>query len=139
MTSPYLWLLCLTSVIPSVLWWHSTAILSWFLLAFVIAYVWLYARIVRFKTPRWMVFGPSPPTPTNTSSRRRSAVALDWLRALCEGGRLRAHVVAEAGIGRAGETTRSQEPMLSRGRLRACGRRPRSVPAFARTWTRVVC
>jgi len=56
MTSPYLWLLCLTSVIPSVLWWHSTAVLSWFLLAFVIAYVWLYARIVRFKTPRWMVF-----------------------------------------------------------------------------------
>jgi len=56
MTSPYLWLLCLTSVIPSVLWWNSTAILSWFLLAFVIAYMWLYARIVRFKTPRWMVF-----------------------------------------------------------------------------------
>lgn len=56
MTSPYLWLLCLTSVIPSVLWWHSTAILSWFLLAFVVAYVWLYARIVRFKTPKWMVF-----------------------------------------------------------------------------------
>lgn len=56
MTSPYLWLLCLTSVIPAVLWWHSTMILSWFLLAFVIAYVWLYSRIVRFKTPRWMVF-----------------------------------------------------------------------------------
>jgi len=56
MTSPYLWLLCLASVIPSVLWWQSTAALSWFLLAFVIAYVWLYARIVRFKTPRWMIF-----------------------------------------------------------------------------------
>jgi UDP-N-acetylmuramyl pentapeptide phosphotransferase/UDP-N-acetylglucosamine-1-phosphate transferase len=56
MTSPYLWLLCLTSVIPSVLWWNSTAVLSWFLLAFVIVYVWLYARIVRFKTPRWMIF-----------------------------------------------------------------------------------
>jgi len=56
MTSPYLWLLCLTSVIPSVLWWNSTAVLSWFLLAFVIAYIWLYARIVRFKTPRWMIF-----------------------------------------------------------------------------------
>lgn len=56
MTSPYLWLLCLTSVIPSVLWWNSTAVLSWFLLAFVVAYVWLYARIVRFRTPRWMVF-----------------------------------------------------------------------------------
>lgn len=56
MTSPYLWLLCLTSVIPSVLFWQSTAILSWFLLAFVVAYLWLYSRIVRFKTPRWMVF-----------------------------------------------------------------------------------
>lgn len=56
MTSPYLWLLCLTSVIPSVLWWDSTTVLSWFLLAFVIAYMWLYARIVRFRTPRWMVF-----------------------------------------------------------------------------------
>ena len=56
MTSPYLWLLCLTSVIPSVLWWQSTAALSWFLLAFVVAYVWIYSRIVRFKTPRWMIF-----------------------------------------------------------------------------------
>jgi UDP-N-acetylmuramyl pentapeptide phosphotransferase/UDP-N-acetylglucosamine-1-phosphate transferase len=56
MTSPYLWLLCITSIVPSVLWWDSTATLSWFLLAFVIAYVWLYSRIVRFKTPRWMVF-----------------------------------------------------------------------------------
>ena len=56
MTSPYLWLLCLASVVPSLLWWNSTAVLSCFLLAFVIAYVWLYARIVRFKTPRWMIF-----------------------------------------------------------------------------------
>jgi UDP-N-acetylmuramyl pentapeptide phosphotransferase/UDP-N-acetylglucosamine-1-phosphate transferase len=56
MTSPYLWLLCLFSVIPSVLWWNSTAVLSWFLLLFVVSYVWLYARIVRFKTPRWMIF-----------------------------------------------------------------------------------
>jgi UDP-N-acetylmuramyl pentapeptide phosphotransferase/UDP-N-acetylglucosamine-1-phosphate transferase len=56
MTSPYLWLLCLMSVIPSVLWWNSTLVLSWFLLAFMVAYVWLYSRIVRFKTPRWMVF-----------------------------------------------------------------------------------
>jgi len=56
MTSPYLWLLCLMSVIPSLLWWNSTAILSWFLLAFMVLYIWLYSRIVRFKTPRWMVF-----------------------------------------------------------------------------------
>ena len=56
MTSPYLWLVCITSVIPSVLWWNGTAVLSWFLLAFVVAYVWLYTRIVRFRTPRWMIF-----------------------------------------------------------------------------------
>jgi len=56
MTSPYLWMVCLTSVIPSVLWWHSTAVLSWFLLLFVVGYVWLYASIVKFRTPRWMVF-----------------------------------------------------------------------------------
>jgi hypothetical protein len=34
----------------------TTLKLSWFRLAFVIAYIWLYARIVRFKTPRWMIF-----------------------------------------------------------------------------------
>jgi UDP-N-acetylmuramyl pentapeptide phosphotransferase/UDP-N-acetylglucosamine-1-phosphate transferase len=56
MTSPYLWLLCLTSLIPSVLWWNNTSMLLAFMLAFVIIYVWLYSRIVRFKTPRWMVF-----------------------------------------------------------------------------------
>ena len=56
MTSPYLWLLCLMSVIPSLLWWNNTAVLTWFIFAFIAAYVWLYSRIVRFRTPRWMVF-----------------------------------------------------------------------------------
>ncbi|MEQ1682334.1 MAG: glycosyltransferase [Burkholderiaceae bacterium] len=56
MTSPYLWLLCLSSVIPSLLWWNSTAVQAWFLLLFVFLYVWLYSRIVRFKTPKWLIF-----------------------------------------------------------------------------------
>ena len=56
MTSPYLWMLCLASVIPSLLWWNSSAVLSWFLLLFVVLYVWLYKRIVRFKTPKWLIF-----------------------------------------------------------------------------------
>ena len=56
MTSPYLWMLCLLSIIPSLLWWNSTPVLSWFLLLFVVSYVWLYSRIVRFKTPRWLIF-----------------------------------------------------------------------------------
>ena len=54
MTSPYLWLLCLLSIIPSVLWWNSTRILSIFLLLFIVLYVFLYWRIVRFRTPRWL-------------------------------------------------------------------------------------
>lgn len=56
MTSPYLWMLCLMSVIPSLLWWQSTLVLSCFLLLFVVSYVWLYTCIVRFKTPKWLIF-----------------------------------------------------------------------------------
>ena len=55
-TSPYLWLLCLMSVIPAVLWWDNTAVLSVFVGLFVASYVLLYASIVRFKTPKWLVF-----------------------------------------------------------------------------------
>ena len=55
-TSPYLWLLCLASVVPSLQWWHSTAVLSAFLLLFVVSYVWLHGRIVRFKMPEWLIF-----------------------------------------------------------------------------------
>ena len=55
LTSPYLWLLCLFSVIPAVLWWNNTAILASFLLLFIMSYLLLYWSIVRFKTPRWLV------------------------------------------------------------------------------------
>lgn len=55
LTSPYLWLLCLTSVVPAVLWWNNTAILASFLLLFAMSYLLLYWSIVRFKTPRWLV------------------------------------------------------------------------------------
>ena len=56
MTSPYLWLLCLSSVIPAVLWWNSTPILATFLVLFMAGYVLLYWSIVRFKTPKWLFF-----------------------------------------------------------------------------------
>lgn len=55
MTSPYLWLLCLMSVIPAVLWWNNTAVLAGFLLLFMVSYVLLYWSIVRFKVPRLLV------------------------------------------------------------------------------------
>jgi UDP-N-acetylmuramyl pentapeptide phosphotransferase/UDP-N-acetylglucosamine-1-phosphate transferase len=54
MTSPFLWMLCMLSVVPAVLFWHSSAILAGALLLFMVTYVVLYWRIVRFKSPRWM-------------------------------------------------------------------------------------
>ena len=55
MTSPYLWLLSLMAVIPATLFWKYTGVLIFFCLLFVVSYVWLYARIVRFKSPRWLI------------------------------------------------------------------------------------
>jgi UDP-N-acetylmuramyl pentapeptide phosphotransferase/UDP-N-acetylglucosamine-1-phosphate transferase len=55
MTSPYLWVLCLMSVIPAVLWWDSTAMLTCCVALFMLSYVLLYWSIVRFKTPKWLV------------------------------------------------------------------------------------
>ena len=54
MTSPYLWVLCMLSVVPAVLFWNSTRILALCLLLFALSYVMLYWRIVRFKSPRWL-------------------------------------------------------------------------------------
>jgi UDP-N-acetylmuramyl pentapeptide phosphotransferase/UDP-N-acetylglucosamine-1-phosphate transferase len=56
MTSPYLWMLCMTAVIPAVLFWDSTPVLLGFMAIFVITYVVLYWRIVRFQSPRWMLY-----------------------------------------------------------------------------------
>ena len=55
-TSPYLWLFSLTAVIPATVFWRNTNVLIFFCLLFVISYVWLYARIVRFKSPRWLIW-----------------------------------------------------------------------------------
>ena len=55
MTSPYLWMLCMTAVVPAMLFWHSTPVLLCFILLFGVTYTALYWRIVRFKSPRWMV------------------------------------------------------------------------------------
>jgi UDP-N-acetylmuramyl pentapeptide phosphotransferase/UDP-N-acetylglucosamine-1-phosphate transferase len=54
MTSPYLWLLCMLSVIPATLFWSNSLALAGFLSLFGVTYVGLYWRIVRFKSPRWL-------------------------------------------------------------------------------------
>jgi hypothetical protein len=59
MTSPYLWLLCMFSVLPAVLFWDNSAVLAVFLALFGFCYVGLYWRIVRFRSPRWLRFAPS--------------------------------------------------------------------------------
>lgn len=61
LTSPYLWLLSLMAVIPATLFWRYTGILMSFCALFVVSYIWLYARIVRFKAPRWMILARRKP------------------------------------------------------------------------------
>ncbi len=56
MTSPYLWLLCMMSVLPAVMFWSSTPVLMAFIALFGITYWVTYWRIVRFKTPRWLIY-----------------------------------------------------------------------------------
>jgi len=53
-TSPYLWVMTTLTAIPAILFWKSTPILLGFLLFFAITYVWLYKRLVTFKTPKWL-------------------------------------------------------------------------------------
>jgi UDP-N-acetylmuramyl pentapeptide phosphotransferase/UDP-N-acetylglucosamine-1-phosphate transferase len=55
MTSPYLWILSLLAVLPATVFWRHTVILMIFSLTFIAVYLWLYARIVRFRAPRWMI------------------------------------------------------------------------------------
>jgi UDP-N-acetylmuramyl pentapeptide phosphotransferase/UDP-N-acetylglucosamine-1-phosphate transferase len=62
LTSPYLWLLSLTTLIPAVIWWDSTSVLALFIVGFMALYVLLYWSIVRFRTPRWLVMRSSART-----------------------------------------------------------------------------
>lgn len=56
MTSPYLWALCGLSILPAVSFYDETEMLLLCLLLFSASYVGLYLSIVRFKTPRWLVW-----------------------------------------------------------------------------------
>ena len=70
MTSPYLWLLCMFSVIPATLFWDNSLLMAVFLALFGFTYVGLYWRIVRFKAPRWM-HRPAPrPMPLRERDNR---------------------------------------------------------------------
>jgi UDP-N-acetylmuramyl pentapeptide phosphotransferase/UDP-N-acetylglucosamine-1-phosphate transferase len=53
-TSPYLWGFTVLTVMPAVMFWHSTPWLIGFTALFVISYVWAYTSIIRFKVPGWL-------------------------------------------------------------------------------------
>jgi UDP-N-acetylmuramyl pentapeptide phosphotransferase/UDP-N-acetylglucosamine-1-phosphate transferase len=55
MTAPYLWMLCMLSVVPATVFWNSSGVLAVFLFLFAGVYVFLYSRIVRFKVPNWLI------------------------------------------------------------------------------------
>jgi UDP-N-acetylmuramyl pentapeptide phosphotransferase/UDP-N-acetylglucosamine-1-phosphate transferase len=55
MTAPYLWLLCMMSVVPAMIFWNNSAVLAVFIVLFGATYVFLYGRIVRFKAPNWLI------------------------------------------------------------------------------------
>lgn len=50
-TSPYLWVLNLFAVVPAILFWKNHIVLKIFSLVFLLTYLWIYWRIVRFKIP----------------------------------------------------------------------------------------
>jgi len=54
-TAPYLWVLTSIGVAPAVLFWDTTHTLQTGSALFAFAYVYAYARIVRFRVPRWWV------------------------------------------------------------------------------------
>ena len=54
MTAPYLWILSTFAVVPAILCWQSTPILVTAAIVFAILYIWLYKRVVGFRTPKWL-------------------------------------------------------------------------------------
>ena len=54
MSSPYLWLLSACTVFPATLLWRRTGWLIALVCLFCVTYVWLYSRLVKFRTPKWL-------------------------------------------------------------------------------------
>jgi UDP-N-acetylmuramyl pentapeptide phosphotransferase/UDP-N-acetylglucosamine-1-phosphate transferase len=54
-TSPYLWIMCSSAIIPAILFWNSTILLIIFLVIYINIYSWIYKRLVRLKTPKFLV------------------------------------------------------------------------------------
>lgn len=55
-TSPYLWVLSTMATVPAVIFWNNSALLGAFIVLFAVSYVWVYSRLVKFKTPYFLNF-----------------------------------------------------------------------------------
>jgi UDP-N-acetylmuramyl pentapeptide phosphotransferase/UDP-N-acetylglucosamine-1-phosphate transferase len=55
LTTPYLWGMGLMTVIPALLFWEQTQVLQLVCCLFIVAYTWLYRRLVHFKAPKWLI------------------------------------------------------------------------------------
>ncbi|MGL4766704.1 MAG: MraY family glycosyltransferase [Formosimonas sp.] len=53
MTSPYLWILSSMAVLPATLFFQHTWVLILFIVIFCVSYIWVYRRLVYFKSPFW--------------------------------------------------------------------------------------
>lgn len=60
LTAPYMWFLSLLTIVPAAFLWGWTAALQIAVLAFAILYIWLYRRIVRFRTPTGLILSSAP-------------------------------------------------------------------------------
>lgn len=60
LTSMYVWAIVIFTLIPAVLFYKSTGLCLTFILLFILCYVWLYRRIVKFKVPRILIFSQYP-------------------------------------------------------------------------------
>ena len=55
MTSPYLLVLALIGLVPATIWWDNAWVLSASMLLFAFVYIWLYARLVTWRRPSWLL------------------------------------------------------------------------------------
>jgi UDP-N-acetylmuramyl pentapeptide phosphotransferase/UDP-N-acetylglucosamine-1-phosphate transferase len=53
-TSPYLWVISCIGVVPAILFWNNTLLLMLSAIIFMLLYVYLYRRVVRFNKPSWL-------------------------------------------------------------------------------------
>lgn len=55
-TSPYLWVLSTMATVPAMMFWNDSAMLAIFIVLFAVSYVWVYSRLVKFRTPLFLNF-----------------------------------------------------------------------------------